>query len=593
MTPVIETAGDLYREMKVRGLHLRHGIGRDDALIKELANKLGFPDTELQKHLDTSALPAEEFLKFFLQAAAPFASMYQEIWDYLGSQHSPNATEMISVRFGFEGTNDSCSVNLEQFRRYAETTKLVFRLFTVQVWNRQALDLLFEIRRKLISYEFIRHSGITYERYVPGKPYQLPVVSVSEHPFDLVVKSICEMFQQVINERVTEMDQEKISKYIPEIKEEQATLNDANSLERIANLLTDLLPTWFYIFEKCGDIPQTSKDDAFDEYERLIKPLLILDRSIKEAKISEALDILDLPFWKHRWHTYEIWATILTIKSLDEYKPSLQVKEGITPIDGYSSAIIAKLKTLDECDASIAIQVETPFESEKRKAIKPDLRVCDGDPHSADNTIAVVEFKQRLKMDSSHLSEMAQSYSLGCPKSGGLLILNYDQTGASVKLPPSTYFIEGVHPLNPTAIDFFKERLTLVMDKAGLKPVNESVIVLLDVSSSMEQAYESSKAQSALLSIIKLPGVKVLRFNNGLVEGGDLNSETAKSLSITGGTELGRALSDLKALYGYLPSKLLIVTDGEHDSPDILSQIPDVKECMPNKIEDHIVWLRD
>jgi len=173
-----------------------------------------------------------------------------------------------------------------------------------------------------------------------------------------------------------------------------------------------------------------------------------------------------------------------------------------------------------------------------------------------------------------------------------VVVLNYDKTGTPVALPPGSYFIEGVQPLNPSGIELFQRRLSEILQAAGLDPTNEDTTVLLDVSSSMGDSYQGSNVQSFLRALLAMPWVKILRFNNGLLEGGDLDAATAQSLTTSGGTQLGRALSDVESLFG-LPGKLLIVTDGEHDNPrDILSRIPKVRECLPKEIGENMAWLR-
>jgi hypothetical protein len=143
----IETASELYREIKRRGLHLRDENGRDSALLQELGGKIGCPDTRLQKFLDASDFSAEFFLRIFLQLVAPFARMFQEIWDYLNREGAPKATETIAVRFGFEDSKDTCSIDLDQFRRYVETAQHVIAAVTTRIWPYKALHGLFGVAK--------------------------------------------------------------------------------------------------------------------------------------------------------------------------------------------------------------------------------------------------------------------------------------------------------------------------------------------------------------------------------------------------------------------------------------------------------------
>ena len=590
----IETAGALYREIKRRGLHLRERNGRDNALLQELTTTLGCPDEGLQRFLDTSNLSAEAFLRVFLQLAAPFARMFQEIWDYLSRESAPKAAETISVRFGFEDSDSPCSIDLEQFRRYVETSKRVLAAVSTQVWPFDALHGLFDVGRMLVdrdrepTWKLYDENG----RYEPGKPYDLPFVRSDGHPFNGVVKNVRDVFQQIIDGYVIECKHGNSARRLPEVTEDAEQSNGQPSLQRSAFLLTDLLPTWFFILARCSATGSEAKDAALQAYEKAVKPFLTSGKGVAEAPLLEALDILDLPFWRHRWHTYEVWASVLMLRSLQDYKPAMRVERGYVALDGYVPAVVADLKAREYPSACVAVQVETPFRQGKRKAIKPDLRVCFADPTSADNTAGVVEFKQRWRIDGNVLAEMAVAYSNGCPNSGGVVVLNYDRTDTFVSLPPGSYFIEGVHPLNPAGIEMFQRRLSQVLQAARLNPMLDDTVLLLDVSSSMGDSYKDKNVQSFLRTLLAMPWVKILRFNSGLLAGGDLDAATAQSLATSGGTQLGRALSDVESLFG-LPSKLLVVTDGEHDNPrEILSRIPKVRECLPREIGENIAWLR-
>ncbi len=100
------------------------------------------------------------------------------------------------------------------------------------------------------------------------------------------------------------------------------------------------------------------------------------------------------------------------------------------------------------------------------------------------------------------------------------------------------------------------------------------------------------EVQGLLRALLAMRRLRILRFNNGLIEGGDLDAATAEALRTSGGTELGWALSDIESLFG-LPDKLLVVTDGGHDHPnEMLGRIPAVRECLPNELGVHLDWLR-
>lgn len=590
MAKAIDTAGELYREMKKRGLHLRKENGRDSALIVELRNKLQCPDQNFQAFLDTSDLTAEQFLRVFLDVAQPFARMFSEIWDFLSNNYAPKALETVAVRFGFPESHDATILNLEQFRRYAETSKRVVSLTRIYFWSYEALNKLFKIGRILLPQNDIPYwkSYSKHGSYVPGEPYTVPKPLQISHPFDKILVEIAGLFQKIIGNYAIEYQIENSQKHLPELK--RRDFNQGESLRKFAYLLTDLLPTWFYILDNSETITGNLKNKVYTIYKTEIEHLK--SNNMKTYfPILEALDILDLPFWRHRWHTFEVWATIITLRALEEYQPIMKIVDGYIPIDGYSDTIVANINVEGFPNACVGLQIQTPFEKDMRKGIKPDLRVCFSDELLPEQTASIVEFKQRSKMDSKYLEEIARAYSEGSPKSGGTIILNYDVTNVNVLFPPNSFLIEGMQPNNLEKIRIFNDSLISILNSIGFRPKYIVVMVLLDVSGSMGYKYNPEKVQRTLKSLLDMRWIKVLRFNDGLVLGGDLNMELCSNIHTSGGTKLGQAIKEIELNFS-LPSKMLIVTDGEHDNPtEILKRIPHIRECTPDELEENLSWL--
>lgn len=589
-TPVLNSAAELYKGLKERGLHLRPKNGRDNQLLEELAKRLGCPDKALQKYLNKSAITAETLLLEFLKLTQPFAKMFEEIWNYLATKVAPVANESISIRFGFPETKDPTVINLEVFRRYVESSKFIYQNIVTETWNNDALGSLFELSSILTDAEDFREPA--YKRYRPGEVYDLPIIEHLSHPIDYQVLKIRNLFQKIIqdyNQAETERTTDRRS--IQELNENTETRDNYEGLRDNAFLLTDLLPRWHIVFNHLTDILKERKDEANDFYER--KTASLLSEQEKKIKIylKEALDILDLPFWKHRWHTYEIWSTILTINTLLEYHPVPIVKDGRIPFDDAAAALIAHLTTQAFPDACLAIQVQTPFDGEgNRRAIRPDLRICySSNFYDITQTAGIIEFKQRESASVKHIEEVSRAYSGGAPNSGGLLIINYDEPAINPHLAPNSYFIQGVQPNNYVAIQTFKKNLFHILQSANYLPVNKTWVVLLDVSGSMGSAYQSGDVQTALSALMGNSLLKVYRFNDGLVEGGNLTSPA--SLSIYGGTELTTAINQLMTILKEI-DQLLIVTDGGHEHPDFKQwNIGDVKECEPKELGKLLNWF--
>ena len=586
----IETAAELYREIKRRGLHLRSGYGRDDSLVHELALRIGCPDLQLQRYLDGSALSAKDFLKSYLRVAQPFAQMFEDIWQYLSQKTAPGALETISIRFGFPDADGQIDVDLEAFRRYVESSRRVMATVDIALWPFEALHKLFTLGRILVPERLNAHD-VHYTRYEPGKPYVLPEILPRFHKFDDILARMKAVFQQIIDDYAREKTSET-EWSLPELVDDNYEEERNMGLRNFAYLLTDLLPMWYPILKTAKYIASEQKNQALQYYSENIEP--VLTRTVGRAPIPvlEALDVLDLPFWRHRWHTYEIWATILTLHALDQYKPEPRITTGgRIPFDGFTEEIVAHLAARDYPNACVAVQVQTEFERDARKAIKPDLRICFSNTFAPEETAAVVEFKQRAKLSPDNIHEIATAYRDGCPRTGGVIVINYDISGLSTQMPDRCYLFEGMRPGNSTRLKEFGEQLLCMLKTAKLLPNLGSVVVLLDVSSSMGSAYTHNNVPDALKRLLNIPRIKILCFNNGLLPGADLDESACRSIRTSGGTQLGQALDDMEHLIGP-PDRLLVVTDGEHDHPvEKLQAISEVRECTPAELSHSIDWL--
>lgn len=590
MVKPFETAAELYREIKRRGLHLRKDYGRDNFLLEQLCAELGCSGGRLQKFLDKSNLSAEDFLRTFLKIAEPFAHMFAEIWKYLGGKCAPDAGETISVRFGFPEHEQHSEVDFEAFRRYVRSTEEVIASIRMTRWPREALLKLFELGKILLS-KWPNYSFRDYQRYNPGQPYAMPQVPAGLHEFDTILRRIRDLFQRIIDDYAAQQEDLQARRRLPELRDSVDEDREKGNLRNAAYLLTDLLPMWTYILRDTGAVPTPCKESAHSYYLREIKPALTSGTGLGRVPLLRALDILDLPFWRHRWHTYEIWGTILTLQALEQYKPSLRIVDGRIPLDGYQAEIVADLRTRGYEGACVALQVQTPFHRPPRKAIKPDLRICFSQTFAPDQTAAIVEFKQRLRLTSRSIKEVASAYRDGSPRIGGVLVLNYDISRVAPQLAPDCFLLQGLHPGNANNIKAFRDCLLRALESVGLSPETSNVVVLLDVSGSMGHRYDPPEVQEALRSLLSTQWLKMLRFNNGLVPGGDLDEATCRAMRTSGGTELGRALDEMERVYG-LPEKLLVVTDGQHDHPnERLARILDVRECAPSDLADCIPWI--
>lgn len=590
---ITSSAAELYREMKQRSLHLRKNNGRDNELIYKLCNRLGCEDGQLQKHLDKSNMPAMEFFKIFMELTEPFVLMYQDIWSYMSRNRATYADENIKIRFGCE--DDVSELDLDDFVRSMKLIEKCYDIVSIKYWSHEMFHKLFNLGSILNGEISFRdrmreqaNKSTIYYRYHPGKSFDLPEVIYGKHEFDKILKEIRDLFQSIIDDYVLEANESNKQNELKVWLDDEKS-NHTNVLRNYAYLLTDLLPRWYYYFTYHEHIEESIKDKALVFYQKEILPNLTGMQ--KKVTVKQLLNVLELPFWKHRWHTYEIWVTLLTLNSMSDYKPIPRVKDGFIPFEATNAEIVADVKTNKYEKANIAVQVQTNFVRERRKAIKPDLRICYDEEFVEDNTAIVIEYKQRKRLTPKEYIEMATSYRDGGSRCVGVIVVNYDKFDLGIEQPEDCYYIQELNPLSKKALSAFKDVLYELLKKADMKPAKRDTMVLLDVSGSMRNLYDNISVKRALKSLINSPWVNVLRFNSGLIDSPDGYNDPVTYLSTYGSTSLRKSLEEIKEKVG-LPKKLLVVTDGGHDHPkELIDRIEAYNECLPNDIEDYLYWL--
>jgi hypothetical protein len=351
--------------------------------------------------------------------------------------------------------------------------------------------------------------------------------------------------------------------------------------------MTDFYPYLHKILPQLGDIPADRKDRALATYRHSVEPYMkAVARPINQ---KEPLEILNLPFWKERWHTYEIWATVTTIKGLSHYCPRLEVIDGHIAIDGQSAGVIARLTATGKATSCVVVQMQTRFNRPRRKAIRPDLSICADETLRAASRLVVVEFKQRLLLSLAHVTDVGNAYIAGSPNASGVIFLNYDSNLTQeeyTKLPEGVFLFEHLRPDAEECEARFREKLLELLAEAGLHPV-KPVTVLLDISSSMNDVYTDSSIQENLRILLGLPRVRVFRFSDCVV-GSDLKPGEETRIVTRGSTSLATAIEELRAK-GILQDDLVVVSDGAFET-ELRGQVRCFK---PEELSNLIKWIRE
>lgn len=584
---IYEGAYELYKEIRdEKGLHLRHDGGRDEILIEELSNSIGCPDDQIAEFLkeEEEGRTAEWLMREFFQLAAPFARMFTDIWEFLSNRKAPKATEDLRVRFGFDD-DDFTDVELDEFREWAETARKISVGANVAFWSSEALHDLFDFLR------YVDLEGQSHSDYRPGEPYELPVIETHHNDdFEKIIRRVRTLFQNIVDS-AAENGNADSDRYHYEV--ESAEQNSLPSPDIAASVLHDLLPGWEFLFENHHEVSKDNRREAVEFFQNTIDPKIELEGIIGFQKYQSPLDILRLPFWKHRWHTYEIWMTVQTLRALDSYDPQVNDEDGRIPIDGRDTAIVADLERIQNHDACVVSELETPHEMDQWESMRPDLSICRTRALDKESRAIVIEYKQRSPLRISHINEVTEKYLTGASEAVGLVVVNYDDT-PDVELPEEAELIANVRPNSPTVAEY-RNLVQELMIEANLFDSLQRWTVLVDVSGSMNDKYLNQNVKEALLNLLELmaPSPRVYKFNEGITQNPQITvDEINAGLQTSGRTDVETAIEELYEEHESTKN-LLIVTDKNYPSPSSLPEELETKEeCFPQDLSAKLDKLR-
>ena len=511
--------------------------------------------------------------------------MFTEIWDFLSSEKAPRVTEDIRVRFGFD-EDDVTEVDMEQFREWAETARNIRAGTSVAYWSDEAVNELFELKNCV---EVKNKHGSGYRR---GEAYKLPFIETRHSDdFEDYVRQIRNLFQQIIDEQAKKDDSHN-------------SAFGVEDSEMPSVKLSDLLPGWESIFKSHHLVSEEDRRQAEQYFREHIEPKLEMENIDVYLNYQSPLEILRLPFWEKRWHTYEIWMTVQTIKALEDYDPQVRIDDGRIPIDGRDEAVVADLERTKDCEACVVSELRTPYETEEREAIQPDLSICrmqelneESRPISTEqldkeSRVVIIEYKQHERLSPTDAEEIAESYLGGSPEAVGLVMVNYDE-GADVDFPDKAELIGNVRPGSLGVRKYHETIQELIKDVEQLEPLRQWT-VLLDVSGSMNGVYMEQDVKDDLLKLFDIGAMSldVYKFTEGLTEDPQVSRNDVKTgLRTTNGTDAEAAIKKLCDRHDE-PENLLVITDLDDISSDPIPKEPEnIEICEPRDLSSKLASL--
>jgi hypothetical protein len=537
--------------------------GRDEALLNELKKRLKLKEGDIREQL--KHVKIEEFIYAFFGIIEPFAKMYAEIYSIMQQFGARRAKENILVKFDFSFPGGKLEFDINKFKENYELLRRVRERHVI--WTPNDFNKVFKLID--IIWQGVKDWQYAYVRYERGVNFKLPDVPYFQGElYDVLIK-VREAVQGAV-----------------ELVDSESDIDQYPLLKSLEYILTDLVPCVVQLLiqdaARLANIEPQKAKEAVEYFEKEIWSKLQF--RINEKTVKELLDILDLPFWRYRWYLYEVWATMHTIDALADIDISLNVDSaGTLAVEVGKTTEIAIVHT-EKGDLKVVAQLKTPVVGiQGRKAIKPDLRICIDPVNDPNNTLLVIELKQRKRITRRYLSELISAYEKGCLRSVKNYFLNYDALSSELITLSTTksQLIGDFNPSRPTVINWYKKDIVTQIIRAGYKPVMRFDAILFDISGSMTGRYNSAEVQETIKALLmENRRARIFLFNTELIKQQDTDPSTiVESLKNTwGGTTLEPCLKQLLEFKNI--KRILIITDGEYGEAPSLSKFEAV-QCQP------------
>lgn len=572
----LKSTVELYELISRENLDLRRGIGRDDALLRQLATKLELdPNKPISEQLETKKVPLEIFVQAFFSMAEPFAKMMGNIYSNMERQRARLATFSIKMKFSFQKATEELEFDLKHFREWQSVYEKIRGAFTISLWSQNDISMLYSPIRTLrnIYGESYDWQQTQTKRYSSPLPEPRILYTDPEWTSLRQLRDVMEQLRKIASEE-TDEHSKALSALTNKHEKEEKRLIERDS-SRIRSMLSDLWPGLFALLSKL-EASMSTKPLTQDGLSALQEIHQVLENVQKTRVNGQALarslvEFLRLPFWKYRWRVYEIWVMLEIIECLDEYNMTLELVGDRWNIEEQKVAKAAHFEDHNGNCYEVWTQLTTPVGTPyKKKHIMPDIRFCRHDPTIPQNTLLLVECKQRRSMKPQDLEDLIEDYKRGANQSILNLFVDYDKFPIISPQIPPTELLSNVNPTHPSTVQDFKDRVKKALIDNGIEPsVLQFDAILFDVSSSMRGRYTDTKINEACKELLlKNPRSKILFFSNNLLSTEELSSRSLVSElneMTDGGTNLDKALRELHAEYLDIKT-VAIVTDGGYDS---------------------------
>jgi hypothetical protein len=604
---MIETTPEVFYTKLFSAMEAGHRKG-ERTLLEKLTERFDLQSEPDVRSALARSIPPEDVMVWLLSEAQPFVKMLEEIYHFLADGKATILGNADQFSFRFDKFNERVSFPLDSFpktciRSLSDVELLTTRfnpgargylmIDTPNYWREDAPAL------RVLSYcPVLRSNNFgrlprEYQQAIHSRVRTvLKVLDANYLPFD-VPEEMDEGFLRQFK-RIYFADQsilDEVLRLLEEARQQPTSFgifsNELSAFVREGQEMGAIVSGDYlrecleFANESLGTLPDT-------EPEQLDFPSEGLDRNLTYAFIQafnlcfqpstsivqDYIDVIDkvfLPFYRHRWRLFEIWAILWARNAIPQSwrpQPHLSPRadnpncfEWVIPGGDARSPVATwehGSKTLE-----LWYQQKTPLSPEHATTfgqdnIEPDVRVRGGDTgHTID--LAILELKDRFQARGSGEKKIARMYAttgahlvcvanyseFGSPALRGQV---YREMAGDTEIMLVDEFMPGKVPLE--AVESFARAIS------GLAV---EIDLLGDISSSVDSAALRQAFQT--IADLDISPARVFAFDTDLKE---LPRSAKTDWPSGGGTDLTAALGKYLSLDSRAPSgKVIILTDSD------------------------------
>ena len=552
---------------------LEYGTQKEEkTIINHLIKKYRLKRTEKEnlakeilEKIKKGEISKEDFFSNILNLIKPFSIMLNDIYEFLNYYKSFISTKSNIFKFNFKKLQKALTFDISNFPK--ELIEEIVRQQFVKEGYKINLDQ--ELMEKILEIGSADNGFCNQFSYASSYFYTMKI-KFPEYSFQQTEKILNEFFQhlELIVQKIIEENNFKIEdidinffyldfeNFVPEFKKKNNSRNatitlfegiitNSNLTYRL-NFAKLLLQFWKrkYIRKEIDDynycwhkdkhpykgfskreilsnpdIYFPKLEEKAKEYLDLFKRKVRLKEESNESLLKKIIEFVSLPYWRYRWHIYELWTLIkvfIILARLGDFKLNTLNKKKYIEIKipkANAKEPVGEVK-IGKKVLEIWYQRKT-YDPIIGKGLEPDIRVSLK-PKRYDfipKDILIIENKDRRKASGSHIDKVINKYTKGTTAKC-IFILNYESysrkdlkncVNHKIVDKKEVFILPHFKPSNFYATNFFEKKIMQIIyhhlkikkDKIFSKEVH----VFWDTSHGMSGKIVNTRKEGNLQSI--------------------------------------------------------------------------------------------